>query len=82
MKRHNIKCGHTLYREKCEVDAGPPELVRLVNIDPPPSLSSKELQQIETEITKLTTTMSNCRDDGMRAVYLCRRGAILRKVCV
>ena len=68
------------YREKCEVDAGPPELVRLVNINPPPTLSSEELQQIETEITKLTTIMSSCRDDGMRAVYLCRRGAMLRKV--
>ena len=73
---------YIVYREKAEVAPGPPELVRLANIDPPPTLSSEKIQHIETEITKLTTTMSSCRDDGMRAVYLCRRGAMLRRVCV
>ena len=63
------------------MEAGPPELVRLANIDPLPTLSSDEVQQVEEEIMKLTKSMSGCRDDGMRAVFLCRRGAMLRKVC-
>ena len=61
---------------------GPPELVPLANIDPPSTLSSEQVQQVEAEIMKLTKSMSNCRDDGMRAVFLCRRGALLRKVGV
>ena len=64
------------------MEADPPELVRLANIDPLPTLSSDEVQQIEEEIMKLTKSLSGCRDNGMRAVFLCRRGAMLRKVCV
>ena len=57
------------------------ELVRLANIDPLSSLSGDQVQQLEVEITNLTRSMSSCHDDSMRAVSLCRRGALLRKVC-
>ena len=63
------------------LESAPPQLVRLANIDPLPKLSSDQVQQIETEIMNLTKSMSSCRDDDMRAVFLCRRGALLRKVC-
>ena len=69
-------------REKSVVESGPPELICLANVDPLPSLSSDQVQQIEMEIMNLTKSMASCHDDGMRAVFLCRRGAMLRKVCV
>ena len=70
------------HRKKSVVKSGPPELVRLANVDPLPNLSSDQVQQIETEIMNLTKSLSSCSDDGMRTVFLCRRGAMLRKVCV
>ena len=61
-------------------ESAPPELVRLANMDPLISLGASQVQQIEAEILSLTKSMSTSRDDSMRAVYLCRRGALLRKV--
>ena len=58
----------------------PLEVVRLVNMDP--TLTLENVQKIETEVSSLTKSMSSCHDDSMRAVLLCRRGALLRKVCV
>ena len=56
-----------------------PQIVRLVNLDP---MTLKNVQKIETEVSNLTKSMAGCRDDSMRAVLLCRRGALLRRVCV
>ena len=63
------------------LESGPPELVRLANMDPLASLNTDQVQQIEAEILSLTKSLSTCQDSSMRAVFMCRRGALLRKVC-
>ena len=62
------------------LESATPQLVRLVNIEPLSSLSADQVKQIEAEIMNLTKSMPKCRDGSMRAVLLCRRGALLRKV--
>ena len=78
-------CAFIFFRDKLPaavVEPATPQIVRLVNMDPLSSLSVDKVKQFETEVLNLTKSMSTCRDSSMRAVFLCRRGALLRKVGV
>ena len=83
-----LSCNSSTYLSHLSGDKAPapvaetstPQKVRLVNMDPLPLLSADKVQQNEEEILNLTRSMATCRDSSMRAVLLCRRGALLRKV--
>ena len=81
-----LNCTICKHREKPgsvqKLEPEPPQIVRLANTDPPSSLTAEEVQRIESEVSNLTKSMSTCQDDGIRAVFLCRRGALLRKVYI